>query len=128
MSRREASRRLNVNVCFRTCAISREESLQRVRFNFAGLEDDIGLVCLDSLQKQAGGSPLNVFNAHGGSRAPCSLLLPGTAARDSPTHAARRRGQARTLTYVDVILRDCGAPDQARGAKFLETLAEKKMI
>ena len=39
-----------------------------------------------------------------------------------------RRGQSRTLRFVDQLFRDAKAPDQANGAAFLEELAAKRTI
>ena len=40
----------------------------------------------------------------------------------------RRRGQARTLCYIDLLLRDTKAPDQASGVRHVKDLADKRLI
>jgi len=43
-------------------------------------------------------------------------------------HGVFRRGQARTLRFVDRLLEDAGAPDQASGAAFVSKLATNRVI
>ena len=40
----------------------------------------------------------------------------------------QRRGQAKTMRYIDLLFRDAKAPDQAFGAKFIEEVAAKRLI